>query len=111
MRRFARERPLPVREHLKQHFRLRGPVKVTRACAHPYGGWIQFNSLQVDAPLHSPWTGLYFMDIPITITAVPAPGYQFMGWQDRPDLKIPSLELPLTEDVTLKASFVVDPDA
>ena len=111
LRTFARQRPAPMQQHLKQYFRLRGPVTLTLSSTPPDQGWIQVNTLQIDAPLHNPWTGFYFMNIPITITAVPASGYRFAGWQDRPDLETPSLELSLTEDVTLTAEFVVDPDA
>jgi hypothetical protein len=111
MRTFARERPAYMQQHLKQHFRLRDPVKLTMASTHPDQGRIQVNSLHITAPLHAPWTGLYFQDMPITITATPAPGYHFTGWQNQPDLNTPSLELSLTEDVTLTAEFAVDPDA
>ena len=27
-----------------------------------------------------PWTGTYFNNVPITLTAVPKPGYRFVGW-------------------------------
>jgi len=111
LRTFARQRPLPVQEHLKQYFRLRGPVTLTVSSTRPEQGWIQVNSLHLDAPLHNPWTGFYFMNVPITITAVPASGHRFTGWQDRPDLETPSLELSLTQDVTLTAQFAIDPDA
>lgn len=110
LRSFARQRPLPMQEHLKRHFRLRGPVKLTLAGSKPAQGWIQVNSLHIDAPLQSPWTGLYFKDVPLTICAVPAPGYRFLGWQDRSDLQTPSLQLRLAEDVTLTAEFAAEQD-
>jgi hypothetical protein len=111
LRSFARQRPLPVQTHLKEYFRLRGPVELTVATVHPDQGWVQVNSLHIDASPHSPWTGLYFMDVPVTITAVPAPGHRFLGWQGRQDLDTPSLELSLAEHTMLRAEFVIDPDA
>jgi len=109
MRSFARQRPLPVQDHLKQYFRLRGPVELNLSSTHPDRGWIQVNSLQIDAPPHNPWAGFYFKDIPVAITAVPAPGYRFLGWQGRPELETPSMELSLTGDMALTVNFAVDP--
>jgi hypothetical protein len=42
-----------------------------------------------------PWQGVYFQGIPVQVTAAPAPGYRFAGW-DPPDLpQTPAITLTL----------------
>jgi hypothetical protein len=51
------------------------------------------------------WTGTYFKSIPISLTAVPKPGFRFVGWSGT-DLSFPHIELELEEDIILTAIFV-----
>ena len=48
------------------------------------------NTLDISA---FPWTGTYFNGVPITVTAVPKPGYIFAGWSDN--------TLPNTSSITI----------
>jgi hypothetical protein len=43
------------------------------------------------------WTGTYYTDYPVTLTAVPAEGYEFVGWQS--DQTVPD-----GETLTVKVS-------
>ncbi len=86
MRDFARKRPEAQRQHITSHFNLPGLTELTLDVSQPEGGYIRINSIDIkpgqtgipDQPW--PWTGIYFRDVPITFTAVPAEGYEFSRW-------------------------------
>lgn len=74
-------------------------------------GAVDLNSLNFDFT-SSPWTGTYFGDVPIDLTAIPAPGGGFFGWEVvSGDLVIPDPDNPnqtiiLTGDVTIIVHFI-----
>jgi hypothetical protein len=53
------------------------------------------------------WTGTYFQGVPVTVQAIPEPGYRFAGWLGR-DETHSLLTLTLSEAVTLMPIFEVD---
>ena len=55
----------------------------------------------------APWTGIYFQDVPITITAVPEPGYRFTSWEGHQgiDSNMETITITLKEDISLTAVF------
>lgn len=80
LRDFARERPAWVRRHFEEFFSLNGSVEISLNVSPAGAGSVRVNSLSSDRiPL--PWTGRYFREIPVTITAVPNEGFRFAGWQ------------------------------
>jgi len=87
MRDFARKRPDAQRQHITSHFNLPGFTELTLDVSQPEGGYIRINTIdikpgQIGIPNHPwPWTGIYFRDVPVTITAVPAEGYEFVRWE------------------------------
>lgn len=44
------------------------------------GGTIRVNTITADMNSNQ-WSGTYFTDYPVTLTAVPAEGYRFAGWE------------------------------
>lgn len=46
----------------------------------PAGGTVRVNSADVETP-GGWWSGEYFTDYPVTLTATPADGYEFVGWE------------------------------
>lgn len=109
MHRFAEVRPNYVRSHMINHFGLSGVANVT---VHNdlVEGTIQINSIIVDNSTPGikqaeEWTGKYFKDIPITITALPADGYEFVGWGELSDETTDSIEVVLSEDIVIQPQF------
>ena len=77
---------------------------------HPQQGYIKINSLMITAGqpgVDDPasWSGKYFQDIPLTITAVPNPGYEFVGWAGSLEYPHAEMIINLDEDITLTAVF------
>lgn len=99
LRRFALHRPDFVRQHVVERFRLPGTALLTIDAPDEglYEGLYEgIGSVAVDgAPIGAqPWRGVYFQDVPIQVTAIPAPGYRFAGWEP--------LYLPQTPRLTLE---------
>ena len=106
LRAFLEERPDHQRRQLVERFGLRGTADVT-VIADPQGGDVRVNSVQVPIGSDEPtWTGAYFLDVPMSLEAVPADGYRFVGWEG-PDGHHDDRHLQVTPQVglTLRAHF------
>ncbi|MEI6766400.1 MAG: lamin tail domain-containing protein [Bacteroidota bacterium] len=82
---FVNNRPLYARNYIQDLFSLTGQVNVTLNTNPPGAGKIKISTVIPDS---LPWTGVYFNGNPVTITAIPNPGYTFLNWQ--PNTSIPS---------------------
>lgn len=75
---FAQRRPDYIRQHIMNEFKLWDGLAFVQLNVMPTGaGRIRINSL---IPKDYPWSGIYFIDLPITLTAIPKIGYQFKKW-------------------------------
>ncbi|MEP1489170.1 MAG: lamin tail domain-containing protein [Algibacter sp.] len=81
-----------LRQHLREHYSLNNDVEVSLDVVG--SGTIKISTI---TPESYPWDGDYFSDVPITIEAIPNPGYQFVKWQNN----------DLITDLT-KSDFTVD---
>lgn len=115
MRTFAENRPFYQRQHLISYFGLSGTANVTLNVSDPQQGKIQISSLLIDentvglVGVPYPWTGIYFKDVPLPITAVSNPGYRFVGWQGDVVSSDETITVTLTADLSITAVF--EPDA
>jgi len=75
---FISFRPEYVRNHIETEASLNKQVVVTLNVYPPDAGKIQINTIIPDS---LPWAGIYFDGNPITITAIPNPGFQFAFWE------------------------------
>jgi hypothetical protein len=112
LRDFARRRPDALRRHVVDAFDLGGTAALV--VMPPAAGQ---GSVAVEGRLVAdlPWQGVVFRDVPVAVTAAPAPGYRFVGWEPAglplsftpsPSLTLtlpltPSLTLPLTPSLIL----------
>ena len=74
---FADERNDIMMRDLKGRFGLDQWVNLGNEVFPPEAGHISLNGLKIP---ETPWNGLYFKNIPLTLKAEAKPGYQFQGW-------------------------------
>lgn len=67
------------RNHIEEYFGLTDQVDLTLRVEPAEAGVIHINTI---VPSRFPWAGIYFEGNPITITAVPNPGYSFDHWEE-----------------------------
>ena len=102
---FFRDRPAQAAQHLAQEFGLTGTLEtVTIATSDASLGTVQVNTSVVDLSDGS-WSGQYFTDYPITVTASPAPGAKFVGWQGDVESDQNTITVPMDGGVHLEAVF------
>ncbi|MCK5147020.1 CotH kinase family protein [bacterium] len=101
IREFAQLRPEKIKDHILDFFNLAGMFNI--CIKEPVGrGTIYLNSLKLKM---FPFTGDYFQSIPITLRAVPDPGYFFTGWSEPAVTNLDSLSYTLIKDITVQPIF------
>lgn len=88
LRDYADRQPGIVRSQIADRFQLSGTARLDLDAAGGQGR-VRVNTVTVGT---FPWSGVYFKGVPVTLTALPDPGYRFAGWSD------PSL--PFSETVS-----------
>jgi hypothetical protein len=101
VRDFARRRPDYVREHIVDMFKLPGTAALTVTVSPAHSGTVLVNSIEMELSFN----GVYFLDIPIDLVALPAAGYAFVGWRGGADSESPILNWLPKGDMTLEAVF------
>ena len=104
MRTFALKRAEYITNHFLEHFGLTGTSNL-RVSHDPQQGSVLVNSIQI--PEVENWEGTYFEGVPITLVAIPQPGFQFSHW-DGPGVQQPEIVLELTTDTALSPVFISD---
>jgi hypothetical protein len=91
-----------VRENIQTHFGLSGTYQIELMAFPPEAGVFQLTAITVEHP----FTGTYFQGVPVSVTAVPQPGWLFQSWSGDVTSNEPALSLLPTADVRLGASFI-----
>lgn len=102
MKRYGRLRPAQVKSHIRSQFNLPDYHEVTLQVNNPTHGQIKINSLNLDDAF---WRGDYFENVPITIKAIPKPGYTFSHWVGAGTTNDPVLVINIQSPTTLTAIF------
>ncbi len=74
---YATLRPDALRRHIVKAFDLAGTTTLTVTA--DAGGQVAAGTAIVP---ETSWQGTFFVGVPVTLTAKPAPGYRFTGWED-----------------------------
>lgn len=74
---FANQRPDIMRNYIKTEFNLASEVVLTLNTFPLGSGRIEISTVTPDT---YPWTGIYFNGNPVTVTAIPNPGFTFDHW-------------------------------
>jgi len=102
MREFANQRPLFVRNHILEKFNLSGTAELSLNIIESGAGRVEINDVQIS---EDSFNGIYFLDIPINLRAIPNQGYQFVCWQGIPEGENDSLSVIIMGDSTITAVF------
>lgn len=84
---FMNQRPALQREHLRAKFAIASNIDVTLNVSDATHGFVHINTIDIKegtpgiAANPYPWTGIYFSNIPVTLTAVANPGFEFSHWE------------------------------
>lgn len=106
LRDFYTERPANQRQHILDNFQLDQEVSITLAANPPGAGTIKISTV---VPETLPWTGIYFHGNPVTVTAIPNPGYAFANWSANPNianLAAQTFTSDVANSTTLTANFI-----
>lgn len=74
---FAYSRPTNVFSHIQQKFKFQMAQRIT-VRTDSLAGSIQLNSLKLTK---FPWSGSYYAEVPVSLTALPKAGYRFVKWE------------------------------
>jgi hypothetical protein len=101
---FHAVRRIYQRNHIQEYFGLDGQTDITLRVQPEGAGVIHINTI---IPSRFPWAGVYFNGNPVTITAVPNPGFSFDHWENNLsiDTLLQSFAFNLTEHTELTAHF------
>ena len=100
---FFRDRPDNMIEFTAKEFGLKNSTEELTVTANaPTAGSVKVNTSVIDLGEGS-WTGRYFREYPITVTALPNPGFRFKGWSD--GTTDATIEINLNGGVTANAIF------
>ena len=99
---FADERPPFLRNEIAHYFHLPGLSEISLSVEPASAGMIKINTI---TPMQYPWTGTYFQKIPITITAIASPDWEFDHWEGMSEQKAISPTFDPGEKVNAKAIF------
>ncbi len=105
LRYFASNRITYMQTHFMQKFNLSGFASVNLFMSDTSMGSIKLNSLEIKSPS---WSGNYFLNIPLNISANPKTGYRFVRWEGSNTSTNDSLTITLNGGLTLNAVFEVD---
>ncbi|MEJ2051411.1 MAG: CotH kinase family protein, partial [Calditrichota bacterium] len=102
---FASLRPSYVRLHIINKFGLSGTSQLSIDVLPSGSGRIRVNTVIPDS---YPWTGFYFNDIPVKLTAFPLPGFHFSRWEGISQSDTANITLILNDNLSLTAIFEAD---
>lgn len=107
LQRFFEHRFNYIIPYMAEEFGLTGTLeKVKLKVNDVEGGKIQLNTTIPDISDGS-WSGKYYTDYPVTVTAIPNDGYEFAGWSGSVKSDSATIEAEVVNGgITLEAMFV-----
>jgi hypothetical protein len=109
---FANQRPSYVRQHIQEQFNISESINVNVNISQIEHGYVKINTIDLKESTVGvsvkpyPWFGVYFHNIPITLTAKSKPGYQFSHWSGASESTAETIIIKPTEDFSITANYV-----
>lgn len=88
IRNYVTNRPAALRGHITTRFSLPGTANLTVNTSGTDQGTVTVNTIRLAPSTEGvaanpyPWTGVYFQEVPITLSADASPGYRFTFWNE-----------------------------
>lgn len=112
---FLMRRPHYVRKHMFDEWGLSDSVRLQVDVNDQLMGKVKVNSIIIEENLEGipsnvyPWTGVYFSDLLIPLTAKPKEGYRFVEWIEIENTD-QTIYITLNSDSLFTARFEIDPN-
>ena len=108
---FANERPAYQKQHIIDFFNLEGVYELTTNVENVDHGFVKVNTIEINNSTvgidgdYSSWSGDYFKGVPVKVSAVALPGYEFSHWTG--DIESTDAELTIngTDNINITAVF------
>ncbi|MEO8086428.1 MAG: CotH kinase family protein, partial [Bacteroidota bacterium] len=94
---FSNGRPAYARNQIQNDLGMTGQVTLTLQASPAGAGRIQISTI---VPQSLPWSGVYFNGNPVTVTAIPNPGYKFDHWHSNVGIPTNDTNLSVTRNYT-----------
>ena len=105
MKNYFVQRPAYMRNFIRQRFGLPAQYVLTLAIDSPVKGNVQLNSLKIDV---ANWSGIYFQNNPVTLSAIPKPGYKFLRWTGAVESTDNAITVNMDQAKKINALFISD---
>ena len=102
MRLFGQQREAIMRQQTEEFFSTNGSYTLSLNLSEQGAGKIHLNTIDVK---NFPWSGKYFKNNTIFLTAVPNPGYEFVRWEGTVNSTEQAITVTTTEATSLTAVF------
>lgn len=100
---FIKQRGKYVEQHIQDKFNLSGTALLDFEEIHKNEGAVYIDKMTI--PADSTW-GVFFKDVPVSLTAVPQNGFNFSHWENMEDSLANPLIIVLEHDTLIKPVFV-----
>lgn len=104
VREFVTKRPPYLRKYIMEKFDLKDTLNIQVNYPGKSICKMKFNSLKIKAD----YEGIYFSDVPVTVSVEPRHDYDFKGWKGRNETEMKITVIP-TEDLLLEPIFEPKP--
>lgn len=114
-RTFANERAGFQRAHIRSQFGITSNIDATLNVSNDAHGYIKINTIDIKpgtpgiSATPYPWTGVYFSNIPVTLTAIAKPGYVFSNWTGGSSSTNATITITSASSFGVTAVFVAEP--
>jgi uncharacterized repeat protein (TIGR02543 family) len=112
---FANQRATFQRDHIRSQFGITTNIDATLNVSNDAHGFIKINTIEIKEGTPGisanpyPWTGTYFSNIPVTLVAIPKPGYVFSNWTGASSSTNPTITITSATSFGVTAVFVAEP--
>jgi hypothetical protein len=88
--------------HFRSYFGINGMFNLNISINNTEAGSVQLNSLTIDS---TNWQGEYFDFIPVSLTAIPNEGFEFVRWQGSVNTTDSTISLTTSQNASIQAVF------